>query len=168
MQDLSCYFLPFVLTIFSPHFQLFWHIKKTKSICERMKRASLWTGSKRHSSPPSLSPSPSFLISLPLSADHWRADRLGYWDEFAQKACFKKLVCLHHIRQNNLTYLGQVCTPCLSVSTGIYALSIHPFLSISLPLFLSIHSSLPHSFFFLRTKTKLTDCKRSIKTSDPQ
>jgi len=30
------------------------------------------------------------------------------------------LVCLHHIKQNNLTYLGWVCTPCLSVSTGIY------------------------------------------------
>jgi len=54
------------------------------------------------------------------TADHGRADWLGYWDEFVQKAQFKKLVCLHHIKQNNLTYLGQVCTPSLSVFTGIY------------------------------------------------
>jgi len=54
-----------------------------------------------------------------LIADHRRPDWLGCWDKFVQKACFKKLVCLHHIKQNNLTYLGRVCTPCLSVSTGI-------------------------------------------------
>ncbi len=54
------------------------------------------------------------------TADHGRADWLGYWDEFVQKACFIKLACLCHIKQNNLTYLGRVCTPCLSVSTGIY------------------------------------------------
>ncbi len=30
------------------------------------------------------------------------------------------MACLSHIKQNNLTYLGRVCTPCLSVSTGIY------------------------------------------------
>ncbi len=57
-----------------------------------------------------------------LVADHGRADWLGCWDEFVQKARFKKLVCLHHIKQNNLTYLGQVCMPCLSVSTRIYGL----------------------------------------------
>jgi len=34
------------------------------------------------------------------------------------------LACLHHIKQNNLTYLGQVCTPCLAVSTGIYSLPL--------------------------------------------
>jgi len=33
-------------------------------------------------------------------------DWLGYWDEFVQKARFKKLVCLCHRKQNNLTYLG--------------------------------------------------------------
>ncbi len=47
-------------------------------------------------------------------------DWLGYWDEFVQKARFKKLVCLHHINQSNLTYLGGVCTPCLFVSIRIY------------------------------------------------
>jgi len=47
-----------------------------------------------------------------------RTDCLGYWDEFVQKACFKKLVCLCHSKQNDLTYLGRVCIPCLSVSTG--------------------------------------------------
>ncbi len=52
-------------------------------------------------------------------------DWLGYWDEFVQKARFKKLACLCHIKQNNLTYLGRVCTPCLSVSTGIYDHSNH-------------------------------------------
>jgi len=54
-------------------------------------------------------------------ADHGRSDWLGYWVEFVQKASFKKLACLCHIKQNDLTYLGRVCTPCLSVSTGIYA-----------------------------------------------
>jgi len=58
---------------------------------------------------------------VPKAADHGRVDWLGYWDEFVQKARFKKLACLCHIKQNNLTYLGRVCTPCLSVSTGIYA-----------------------------------------------
>jgi len=53
-----------------------------------------------------------------------RSDWLGYWDEFVQKARFKKLACLCHIKQNDLTYLGRVCAPCLSVSTGIYGLSI--------------------------------------------
>ncbi len=53
-------------------------------------------------------------------ADHGRSDWLGYWDEFVQKARYKKLACLCHIKQNDLTYLGRVCTPCLSVSTGIY------------------------------------------------
>jgi hypothetical protein len=42
-----------------------------------------------------------------------RADWLGYWDKFVQIARFKKLVCLCHIKQNDLTYLGRVCTPCL-------------------------------------------------------
>jgi len=42
------------------------------------------------------------------TADHGRADWLGYWDEFVQKGRFKKLVCLCHIKQNNLTYLGRV------------------------------------------------------------
>jgi hypothetical protein len=51
---------------------------------------------------------------------HGRSDWLGYWVEFVQKARFKKLACLCHIKQNDLTYLGRVCTPCLSVSTGIY------------------------------------------------
>jgi hypothetical protein len=59
---------------------------------------------------------------MDLGADHGRADWLGYWDKFVQKARFKKLACLCHIKQNNLTYLGQVCTPCLSVFTGIYDL----------------------------------------------
>ncbi len=54
------------------------------------------------------------------TADHGRSDWLGYWVEFVQKARFKKLACLCHIKQNDLTYLGRVCTPCLSVSTGIY------------------------------------------------
>ncbi len=54
------------------------------------------------------------------TTDHGRPDWLGYWDKFVQKARFKKLVCLHHIKQNNPTFLGRVCTPCLSVSTGIY------------------------------------------------
>ena len=54
-----------------------------------------------------------------FSVDHVRADWLGCWDEFVQKACFKKLVCLRHIKQNNVTYLGRICTPCLAVSTGI-------------------------------------------------
>ncbi len=58
---------------------------------------------------------------ITATADHGRADWLGYWDEFVQKARFKKLVCLCHIKQNNLAYLGRVCTPCLSMSTGIYA-----------------------------------------------
>jgi len=53
-------------------------------------------------------------------ADHGRSDWLGYWVEFVQKSRFKKLACLCHIRQNDLTYLGRVCTPCLSVSIGIY------------------------------------------------
>jgi len=39
------------------------------------------------------------------------------------KSVFKKLACLCHIKQKNLTYLGQVCMPCLSVSTGIYGLA---------------------------------------------
>ncbi len=39
-------------------------------------------------------------------ADHGGADWLGYWDEFVQKARFKKFACLRHIQQNNLTYLG--------------------------------------------------------------
>jgi len=59
-------------------------------------------------------------LEIDWLADHGRLDWLGCWDEFVQKARFKKLVCLHHIKQNNLTYLGQVCTPCLSVSTCIY------------------------------------------------
>jgi len=37
-----------------------------------------------------------------VRADHGRADWLGCWDEFVQKARFKKLVCLHHIKQNYL------------------------------------------------------------------
>ncbi len=57
------------------------------------------------------------------SADHGRSDWLGYWVEFVQKAHFKKLACLCHIKQNDLTYLGRVCTPCLSVSTRIYGQS---------------------------------------------
>ncbi len=57
---------------------------------------------------------------LYVIADHGRVDWLGYWDEFVQKARFIKLACLCHIKQNNLTYLGRVCTSCLSVSTGIY------------------------------------------------
>jgi len=57
-----------------------------------------------------------------LGADHGRSDWLGYWVEFVQKARCKKLACLCHIKQNDLTYLGRVCTPCLSVSTGIYGL----------------------------------------------
>jgi hypothetical protein len=58
-----------------------------------------------------------------LAADHGRADWLGHWDEFVQKARFIKLDCLCHSKQNDLTYLGRVCTPCLSVSTGIYGLA---------------------------------------------
>ncbi len=65
-----------------------------------------------------------FWCLLTLAANHWRVDLLGCWDEFVQKARFKKLVCLCHIKQNNLTYLGWVCTPFLSVSTGIYALAL--------------------------------------------
>jgi hypothetical protein len=41
-----------------------------------------------------------------FTEDHRRADWLGFWDKLVQKAHFKKLVCLHHIKQNNLTYLG--------------------------------------------------------------
>ncbi len=52
-----------------------------------------------------------------LTVDQNRGDRLGCWDEFVQKARFKKLVCLLHVKLDNLTYLGRVCTPCLSVST---------------------------------------------------
>jgi len=55
-----------------------------------------------------------------FTADHRRADWLGRWDKFVQKECFKKLVCFRHIKQNNIFYLGRVCTPCLSASTGIY------------------------------------------------
>jgi len=47
------------------------------------------------------------VIKSDSNADHGRADWLGYWDEFVQKACFKKLACLCHIKQNNLTYLGR-------------------------------------------------------------
>ncbi len=54
------------------------------------------------------------------TADHGRSDWLGYWVEFVQKARFKKLAYLCHIKQNDLTYLGRVCMPFLSVSTGIY------------------------------------------------
>jgi len=54
------------------------------------------------------------------AADHGRSDWLGYWVEFVQKAHFKKLACLCVVKQNDLTYLGWVCTPCLSVSSGIY------------------------------------------------
>jgi hypothetical protein len=36
------------------------------------------------------------------------------------KKHFIKLACLCHSKQNDLTYLGRVCTPCLSVSSGIY------------------------------------------------
>jgi len=43
-----------------------------------------------------------------VRADHGRADWLGCWDEFVQKARFKKLVCLHHIKQN---YLNQKARP---------------------------------------------------------
>jgi len=57
-----------------------------------------------------------------LVKDHGRVDCLDCWDGFVQKARFKKLVCLHHIKQNNLAYLGRVCKHCLSMSTGIYAL----------------------------------------------
>jgi len=49
-----------------------------------------------------------------FTADHGRADWLGYWDEFVQKARLKKLACLCHIKQNNLTNLGRVCTPCFT------------------------------------------------------
>jgi len=59
-----------------------------------------------------------------MAADHGRADWLAYWDEFVQKARFIKLACLCHIKQNNLNYLGRVCTPCLSVSTGIYDMAL--------------------------------------------
>jgi len=65
---------------------------------------------------------PPDLLCLHLIADHRRADWLCYWDEFVQKARLKKLACLCHIKQNNLTYLGRVFTPCLSMSTGIYNL----------------------------------------------
>ncbi len=34
-----------------------------------------------------------------LVADHERADWLGCWDELVQKAHFKILVCLRHIKQ---------------------------------------------------------------------
>jgi len=57
------------------------------------------------------------IVFIDRVPDHGRADWLGCWDEFVQKAYLKKLVCLHHIKQNNLTYLGRVC---LSVSTVIY------------------------------------------------
>ncbi len=57
------------------------------------------------------------VFSVRPCEDHGRADWLRYWDEFVQKQHFKKFVCLHHIKQNNLTYLGRLCTPCLSVST---------------------------------------------------
>jgi len=60
-----------------------------------------------------------------FTADHGRSDWLGYWIEFVQKARFKKLACLCHIKQNNLTYLGRVRTPCLSLSTGIYGFTEH-------------------------------------------
>jgi len=60
--------------------------------------------------------------SFGLIVDHGRGDWLGCWVKFVQKASFKKLVCLRHIKKNNLTYLGRICTPCLSVATGIYGL----------------------------------------------
>jgi len=60
-----------------------------------------------------------FCTWISLSADHGRSDWLGYWVEFVQKARFKKLACLCHIKQNDITYLGRVCTPCLSVSVII-------------------------------------------------
>ncbi len=41
------------------------------------------------------------------AAGHGRSDWLGYWVEFVQKARFKKLACLGHIKQNDLTYLGE-------------------------------------------------------------
>jgi len=58
-------------------------------------------------------------LTISIFEDHGRADWLGYWDEFVEIARFKKLACLCHIKQNNLTYLGRVCTPCLS---GIYGI----------------------------------------------
>ncbi len=67
-----------------------------------------------------------YLVQHCPTADHGRSDWLGYWVEFVQKARFKKLACLCHIKQNDLTYLGQVCTPCLSVSTGIYGPTYSP------------------------------------------
>ena len=58
------------------------------------------------------------------TADHGRSDWLGYWVKFVQKACFKKLACLCHIKQNDLTYMGRFCRPCLSVSAGICGMGI--------------------------------------------
>ncbi len=45
-----------------------------------------------------------------LSIDHRRSDWLGCWAEFVQMARFKLLFCLYLTFQNNLTYLGWVCT----------------------------------------------------------
>jgi len=70
-----------------------------------------------------------------------RSDWLGYWVEFVQKARFKKLACLCHIKQNELTYLGRVCTPCLSVSTGIYDLVKVLFISRKVLLRVKIHKT---------------------------
>ena len=44
-------------------------------------------------------------------------------------ARFKKLACLRHIFQNNLTQRGRVCTPCLSESPVIYDQTINIFLN---------------------------------------
>jgi len=67
-------------------------------------------------------------VRLYLVADHGRAEWLGYWDKFVKKASFKNLASLCHIKQNNLTYLGQVCTPCLSVFIGdIFRIHNHSF-----------------------------------------
>ena len=61
---------------------------------------------------------------LGMDADPGRAGRFVYWDDFVQIARFKKLACLCHIKQNDLTYMGRFCTPCLSVSAGICGMGI--------------------------------------------
>jgi len=61
----------------------------------------------------------SFLLLMPI-----------YWVEFVQKARFKKLACLCHIKQNDLTYLGRVrlVYPCLPGSTANLSILRLPFL----------------------------------------
>jgi len=54
------------------------------------------------------------------TTDHGRADWLGYWDEFVQKARLKKLDFYVILSKTTLLIWDEFVCLVLSVSTGIY------------------------------------------------